>query len=789
MGFLSLCVSIFRSHASYRLNLSQTGLFSASVASLISISIQDIQQNPQNISNFYLANTYQATINPNVLGSLPSSPPPFIPPNYAVWVNALWFLSFVISLTCALFATFLQQWARRYLKLTQSRYCLHRRARIRAFFAEGVEKYHLPWVVETLPILLHISLFLFFAGLVVFLSNVNLTIFKLVLSWVAVCAALYGCITLMPIIRHDSPYYTSLSSLLWPIVTSMALFVSALSGLLLYCTVFGRRGADWLFECVGYYYNLFSRGMQKTAQETALKSSSEIDTRAFMWTFESLDDDDELERFFSGLPGFRSSKFIHDPLPDLLLEEVRMLGRALRGLLDRTLSSDFLPESVKIRRVIMCAKAFDLKHFPHTFYVLDSILSQFQYSGTLATGFMKFLRGWRINQDECTVIKAQALISKTLVKMQPRDDTWFILASDELGVPKDLLRDYAAHGDSLSLAILIHVARQQFTHAGNGIWPRDNFSEVLEATSKFDVQDTSPELQHEFCALWNQIVRKGQKNHDQDMAWLLLRPIRNIYITLHQDTDSVPTQFSASTPDLAILEDPSSYPVCNVHDHHPNSTAHIHDDPDSASMASARLALPDHDNPALKSFFHFHSPGTTSASAHAPLRVDEGRDAPPLNNHTLLPVQSTSENRRISSTREHTDSSAPVFDDMLPTGLVLPSDSAVAGSGHAFSLSESPSMMLAPTSRLQSGARRSAPELDAAAEREGTKSALSVEEGTVHPSSEICDDITATPSLPPQSPSPLPINRAAITDLSQSSLDAEYREDHRRSVSMPHVIV
>jgi hypothetical protein len=153
------------------------------------VSIQDIRQSPQDISNFYLANTYQATINPNLSSSLPTSPPSFSPPNYAVWVNALWFLSLAISLTCALFATFLQQWARRYLKVTQLRYSLHKRARIRAFFAEGVEKYHLPWVVGTLPILLHISLSLFFAGLVAFLSNVNLTMFGVVLSWVAICAA------------------------------------------------------------------------------------------------------------------------------------------------------------------------------------------------------------------------------------------------------------------------------------------------------------------------------------------------------------------------------------------------------------------------------------------------------------------------------------------------------------------------------------------------------------------------------------------------------------------------
>ncbi|KAH8985331.1 hypothetical protein EDB86DRAFT_2856194, partial [Lactarius hatsudake] len=176
-----------------------TGLFSAAVASLISVSIQDIRPNPQDTSNFYLANIYKTTADPNISAFLPASPPPFSPPNYAVWVNSLWFLSLVISLTCALLATLLQQWARRYLKVTQSRYSPHKRSRIRAFFAEGVHKFLLPWAVETLPALLHISLFLFFTGLAVFLCNVNITAFILVLSWVGICTALYGCITFMPI--------------------------------------------------------------------------------------------------------------------------------------------------------------------------------------------------------------------------------------------------------------------------------------------------------------------------------------------------------------------------------------------------------------------------------------------------------------------------------------------------------------------------------------------------------------------------------------------------------------
>ncbi|KAN0140467.1 hypothetical protein V8E53_001676 [Lactarius tabidus] len=44
-----------------------TGLFSAAVASLISVSIQDIQQNSQDTSNFYLANIYQTLADPNQL--------------------------------------------------------------------------------------------------------------------------------------------------------------------------------------------------------------------------------------------------------------------------------------------------------------------------------------------------------------------------------------------------------------------------------------------------------------------------------------------------------------------------------------------------------------------------------------------------------------------------------------------------------------------------------------------------------------------------------------------------
>jgi hypothetical protein len=382
------------------------------VATLISVSIQDIRQNPQDTSNFYLENIYQALADrnkSNISSSPPASPPPFSPPNSAVWVNALWFLSLVISLTCALLATLLQQWARRYLKITQSRYSPHKRARIRAFFSEGVEKCLLPWAVDTLPTLLHVSLFLFFAGLVVFLCNVNLTIFKLVLSWVGLCTALYGWITCMPIIRHDSPYHTPLSLPVWHIATRTLFIV--------------YRFLRWFNRSVQFRYNAHIRfsflektchrslvqGMQKTAEETALKSPSEIDTRAFMWTFDCLDEDHELEHFFSGLPGFRSSKVVKDPLHSLTEGQKRNIYEALGGLLYRTFSSDLLPAPVKNRRAMICAKAVDPEHTPNAFGILIRILSEYQYSGPLATGIANILRGWRNKMDEDNIAYAQFL--------------------------------------------------------------------------------------------------------------------------------------------------------------------------------------------------------------------------------------------------------------------------------------------------------------------------------------------------------------------------------------------
>ena len=575
---------------------------------------------------------YHATIHPNESSSLPTSPPPFIPPNYAVWVNALWFLSLVISITCALLATLLQQWARRYLKVTQPRYSPHKRARIRAFFAEGVDKFLLPWAVEALPTMLHLSLFLFFAGLAVFLWNVNLTIFKLVLSWIGLCTALYGCITFIPIFCHDSPYHTPLSLPVWHFVTGISLLIfRALRWFTLF-VCFSQETHDYFRLLAERYGRLLVRGMQKTAEESAYNSPSEIDTRAFMWTFDCLDEDHELERFYAGLPGFRSSKMVKDPLPDLTPEQQEKLLSALIGLSDRTASSDLLPEPVKIRRTVICGKVLgpediSRKNIKH---VLCRIVSG-DYGLVKSVKTVPFVIGWDNGDDEEITMITRAVVSSVVARAQQHDDLWFTMASHEMGVPEFDLRNHTTHGNNLSLAILICVVRKQYRLIWERYWPKEEFLKVLEAASKFDVLDTSLELQHEFCALWNDVIHSDSYT----TRWYIIRPIRNIYLTLHLHTHSAPTRFSASTgnEDL-ILYERSTYPLCNIPDHHPNLNTHIHNV--STPMTIPHTVLHEDVAPVPSSFadtYNAPSPSLTSPAVDVPLLDDMLIPAPSSDAH------------------------------------------------------------------------------------------------------------------------------------------------------------
>ncbi|KAI0246406.1 hypothetical protein BJV78DRAFT_151749 [Lactifluus subvellereus] len=266
-----------------------TGLFSAAVAALLAVTVLDLKQSPQDTSAFYLEQIYQFQVLADSNASRPSTPvkpPSFSAPKYSIWVNSLWFLSLAISLTGAMLATLQQQWARRYLRMTQPpRSSPHERARMREFFANGVVKLRSAWVVEAVPTLIHISLFLFFAGLLVYLFNTNHTVFISVACWVGVSGAIYILIAFMPIIRLDSPYRAPLSS---PACRASAGILYLLFGILGFFVFASEATRTRFRDKSNHYRKWVSRGVKKMTEEVVRESSSEIDGRVLKWTFDTV---------------------------------------------------------------------------------------------------------------------------------------------------------------------------------------------------------------------------------------------------------------------------------------------------------------------------------------------------------------------------------------------------------------------------------------------------------------------------------------------------------------------
>ena len=553
-------------------------MFSAAVATLLSISIQDLRPNSQDKSEFYLANIYQLLANANgspvsIPSTLVNPSIQFAPPKYAIWVNSLWFLSLTISLGCALLATLLKQWVRRYVKITQPRYCPHKRARIRSFFAEGINRLHLPWAVEVLPTLLHISVFLFFGGLLIYLFNIDLTVFTAVVGWIGFCTAVYACITFMPIFRHDSPYYAPLSSTIWFLVNGMLFAVFKVLFWFASSRFFSQKTWNRFDRTMGRYRQSFLCGIRKEAEVSALGLSSEIDSRAIMWTFESLDEDHEFERFFSGIPGFFMSKVVHDVRGTFFEPNGEKLSETMVGFLDRTLSSKLVSQPVKQRRTTIFSKAMEVASLPINWTILDRVLHG-EWDGLLnSVEFGHILKRAQYSHP-LTGYLAQSAVSIIIARVQDRDDRWFELATRQLGINGSVLQHYLFHGDSALLANCIYICRQMIQAYSDHGW---NYRPAasLEEVSEFDVQHTLPELQHEFCDLWNEIVQLAHNRnyrHIRSVSIDILKHCRHIYLALHQGSGAQPRRFSASTADDdRVLLRKSSYTACNIPGHHSHS--------------------------------------------------------------------------------------------------------------------------------------------------------------------------------------------------------------------------
>ncbi|KAI9449817.1 hypothetical protein BJY52DRAFT_1176085, partial [Lactarius psammicola] len=181
-----------------------TGIFSATVATFITMSYPNLQQDPNVITWSLLERISQQL--PNATTNPTPAQTSFSPSASVVIVNSIWFLSLVLSLTCALAATLLKEWTRRYRQIIRRDYAPHVHAHVREYLIRGTRESGIIGLFEILPFLLHISVFLFFAGLVVFAFIANYVVAYITVAIVGFSAVSYIALTLVPFITRDCPY-------------------------------------------------------------------------------------------------------------------------------------------------------------------------------------------------------------------------------------------------------------------------------------------------------------------------------------------------------------------------------------------------------------------------------------------------------------------------------------------------------------------------------------------------------------------------------------------------------
>ena len=116
---------------------------------------------------------------------------------------------------------------------------------------------------------------------------------------------------------------------------------------------------------------------------------------------------------------------------------------------------------------------------------------------------------------------------------------------------------YLDHGNSVSLANLIHLTRYFVHNPFRGKWYLLSLFNHGRLATDFNVQNTLPSLQHDFCDLWNEIVLQQRESMHPGPSYLLEK-FRDIYNVLHQ----------CSNLDC-------EYQLCSISSHRMDSTSNL----------------------------------------------------------------------------------------------------------------------------------------------------------------------------------------------------------------------
>ena len=299
MGSLYLYVLIFPGQLRLTSLSPQAGLLSAVLAVFAVPQIQNLRADPTSQSVYFQGQSVQildrisqqlASVGSQIPTNFtPASPyPTFHPSASDRRANIFWLISLVCSLSAAILATLVQQWARAYMRIFQHSNNPLKTARIRQFLFEGAES--LPVLAEAVHGLIHISVILFFWGLGDVILQIDVAVFVGIVAPIAVCACLYLYCVVAPIWNPQSPYRTPFSDIIWYLIRKL-------------------HHSGKLFKLASVA-NLAARREQFAMKGT--EDRIQRDVRAIHWLVDKINGSNETETLVLSIPGSLNQKWGRD---------------------------------------------------------------------------------------------------------------------------------------------------------------------------------------------------------------------------------------------------------------------------------------------------------------------------------------------------------------------------------------------------------------------------------------------------------------------------------------------
>jgi Family of unknown function (DUF6535) len=326
----------------------KTGLFSAVVSAFIIETYKILLPDNAGATVALLTQlvAQSQSNSPSTLSAVRPTQSSFKASATAIRINILMFLSLFLSLTCALMSTLIQQWAREYLQYSQLNAPPQKRARVRAYLFHGLTKFQMQRIVESIPVLLHISVFFFFFAVSDYLRTVHSIVGLAARCSVIMLLSAYLVLSILPLVLSSSPYQTALTTPLRPCVVVLRFVLFGLPVLVL-------KGSPISFRPTPLQHNR-SRDLLTVTERRA----ASLDHLALQWLLKDVDED-RMDKVVAGLPALIRSPFITDPT-------ATMDSLVTDGILERVgehlmtcMSSRELSQTASITRAIACAEVLD----------------------------------------------------------------------------------------------------------------------------------------------------------------------------------------------------------------------------------------------------------------------------------------------------------------------------------------------------------------------------------------------------------------------------------------------